>query len=92
MSFETFPFLVRKSNDVVNVVRVASRPALTGEMSPPFSTTAFFAEDLILAEDRTTERDRKKITEGEDACGFRNGFKPCIHTVQLIESQLGDIG
>ena len=25
----------------------------------------FFAEDLILAEERTTERDRKKITEGE---------------------------
>ena len=38
-----------------------------GDVASFSSTTAFlFAEDLILAEDRTTERDRKKITEGEE--------------------------
>ena len=36
------------------------------DVAPFFNDHPFFAEDLILAEDRTTERDRKKITEGEE--------------------------
>ena len=54
---ETSAFLVRKGN-------VAARARL---VALPFFNDRLFSlsEDLILAEERTTERDRKKITEGE---------------------------
>ena len=60
---ESSAFLVGKSNDVANVARAAT---LTTIHPTP---VLLFAEDLILAEDRTTERDRKKITEGELSAG-----------------------
>ena len=53
--------------------------ALTREVLLISQRWPFFAEDLILAEERTTERDRKKITEGEvsmDTTGWGGPFGP----------------